>query len=126
MIYSVLLLLANAAQAPSVPQDMLPVRNQEGRWSTISTTPVVVKETPTVTKTCHCSPQCCCGCNEGHQCSCQDGAMRAREQVIPMPVSLPGSVSYPVLTPLTGTTLPVYSMPSYYGGGTSYGGGGGC
>jgi hypothetical protein len=40
-------------------------------------------------KTCPCSDQCTCGCNEGRSCRCESRPAVHRTQATPLPVALP-------------------------------------
>jgi hypothetical protein len=99
---AVVFLSLSVAQAPPVPQGP-PVRPE----------PAPVKPV----KSCSCSPECTCGCNEGEPCKCQRSsrALPALQGVTPQiaPVVLP-QIHYH--QPQTYFAAPVYShapMQSY-------------
>ncbi len=48
-------------------------------------------------KSCPCSDQCTCGCNEGRPCQCESRVVPYRTQPVAQPVTLPVTLHAPVL-----------------------------
>lgn len=71
----------------------------------LSKPPEPVKTTP-VPKTCHCSQNCVCGCNDGKPCTCAPpriiGSTGPVYQPAPVPVMGPTSMGVPVSSGFTG------------------------